>query len=156
MEPIGWVKMQTPWLQNYDPLHQAFWLTVAAGLPVAVLLGSIALLRIRIHLAALLGLGVALAMALWVLLHAREGRRRRRRSTGRRSGCFPMGWLILNIIFLYQLTVKRGCFEVLRRQPGRAGARPADPGDPDRLFASARSSRAWRDLARRWPSPARS
>ena len=99
--------MQTPWLQNYDPLHQAFWLTVAAGLPVAVLLALIALLRIRIHLAALLGLGVALAIALWVYrMPVKAGA-----ATviyGAAFGLFPIGWLILNIIFLYQLTVKRG------------------------------------------------
>ena len=29
-------------------------------------------------------------------------------------GLFPIGWIILNLIFLYQLTVKRGLFEVLR------------------------------------------
>jgi lactate permease len=105
--------MQTPWLQNYDPLHQAFWSTVAAGLPVAVLLASIALLRIRIHLAALLGVGVALAIALWVYgMPVKAGA-----ATviyGAAFGLFPIGWLILNIIFLYQLTVKRGLFEVLR------------------------------------------
>src|SRR5690349_10787850 len=29
-------------------------------------------------------------------------------------GLFPIGWIILNVIFLYELTVKRGHFEVLR------------------------------------------
>jgi lactate permease len=105
--------MQTPWLQNYDPLHQAFWSTVVAGLPVVVLLGSIALLRIRIHLAALLGLGMALGIALWVFrMPVKTGAATA--MYGAAFGLFPIGWLILNIIFLYQLTVKRGLFEVLR------------------------------------------
>jgi len=105
--------MQTPWLQNYDPLHQACWSTVAAGLPVAVLLGSIALLRIRIHLAALLGLAVALGIALWV--YGMPVRAAAAAAIyGAAFGLFPIGWLILNIIFLYQLTVKRGLFAALR------------------------------------------
>ena len=33
---------------------------------------------------------------------------------GAAFGLFPIGWIILNVIFLYQLTVKRGLFEVLR------------------------------------------
>ncbi|MGO8678701.1 MAG: L-lactate permease [Limisphaerales bacterium] len=105
--------MQTPWLQNYDPLHQAFWSTVVAGLPIVVLLGSIALLRIRIHLAAFLGLGVAVAIALWVYrmpLNACAATA----VYGAAFGLFPIGWLVLNIIFLYQLAVKRGLMEVLR------------------------------------------
>src|SRR5207245_7860921 len=33
-------------------------------------------------------------------------------------GLFPIGWIILNLIFLYQLTVKKGLFEVLRNSLG--------------------------------------
>jgi lactate permease len=33
---------------------------------------------------------------------------------GAAFGLFPIGWIILNVIFLYQLTVKRGLFKVLR------------------------------------------
>ena len=55
----------TPWPQNYDPLGNAFLSTLVAALPVVVLLGAIAWLEIKIHLAALLGLGVALAVALF-------------------------------------------------------------------------------------------
>jgi len=58
--------MEHPWLQHYDPLHNAFLSTVFAALPVVVLLGSIAILKLRIHISALLGLGVALGIALWV------------------------------------------------------------------------------------------
>ena len=52
--------MDPLWPQNYDPLHSAALSTVVAALPVVVLLGSIAVLRIRIHFAALIGLGTAL------------------------------------------------------------------------------------------------
>ena len=50
------------WPQNYTPAGSVWLSALVAALPVAVLLGSIALLRLRIHLAALLGLAVSLAI----------------------------------------------------------------------------------------------
>ena len=86
---------------------------VLAALPVVVLLGSIALLRIRIHFSALIGLGAALAVAL--LAYQMPVKAAVAASLyGAAFGLFPIGWIILNVIFLYQLTVKRGLFEVLR------------------------------------------
>ena len=48
------------WLQNYDPLQNAFLSTIVAALPVVVLLTAIAFFHLRIHLSALLGLAVVL------------------------------------------------------------------------------------------------
>src|SRR5271169_4160236 len=105
--------MDPLWPQNYDPFNNPIVSTVVAAVPVVVLLGSIALLRVRIHFSALLGLGTALGIAL--------GAYRMPASTacaatlyGAAFGLFPIGWIILNVIFLYQLTVKRGLFETLR------------------------------------------
>src|SRR5258706_14708816 len=39
-------------------------------------------------------------------------------------GLFPIGWIILNLIFLYQLTVKAGLFEVLRSSLSRLAPDP--------------------------------
>ncbi len=102
------------WLQQYDPLHSPFLSTLCAAAPIAVLLGSIALLKIRIHFSAVLGLIAALfvAIALYkmpVKLAGAAG------IAGAAFGLFPIGWIILNVIFLYQLTVKRGHFEILRQ-----------------------------------------
>jgi lactate permease len=106
--------VQAPWLQTYDPLHNAFLSTAVAALPVVVLLGAIALFRIRIHLCALSALAVAVAIALAVYrMPWRSGLGAAVFGAG--FGLFPIGWTILNVIFLYQLTVKRGLFEVLRR-----------------------------------------
>src|SRR5882762_3584620 len=101
------------WVQNYDPLHNFAVSAVVATLPVVVLLSAIALFRVRIHFAALLGLAVALAVAIVVY---------RMPSTtafaatlhGACYGLFPIGWIILNLIFLYQLTVQKGLFDRLR------------------------------------------
>ncbi|HEY2952883.1 MAG TPA: L-lactate permease [Verrucomicrobiae bacterium] len=102
------------WLQNYDPLDNAFLSTLVAALPIVVLLGSIAVLRIRIHFAALLGLGVALVVA--VLVYHMPGKAAVATTVyGACYGLLPIGWIILNLIFLYQLTVEKGLFAVLRR-----------------------------------------
>jgi lactate permease len=101
------------WTQHYDPLGNVLLSTLVAGLPVVILLGSIALLRIRIHFAAVAGVVVALGLAL--VIYRMPGRVAAATTVyGAAFGLFPIGWIILNVIFLYQLTVKRGLFEVLR------------------------------------------
>src|SRR5437667_2394189 len=105
------------WLQNYDPLGHVFLSTIVAALPVVVLLTAIAFFHIRIHLSALLCLAVALAVA---RLAYRMPLQAAAATTlyGAGYGLFPIGWIILNLIFLYQLTVKKGLFEVLRSSLG--------------------------------------
>jgi lactate permease len=106
------------WEQNYNPLHNAFLSTVVAALPVVVLLAAIAWLKIRVHLAALLGLGVALAIALFVY-HMPLTAAGATTIYGAAFGLFPIGWIILNVIFLYHLTVDKGLFAVLRNSLAR-------------------------------------
>ncbi|HEX7859182.1 MAG TPA: L-lactate permease [Verrucomicrobiae bacterium] len=101
------------WLQNYNPLGNALLSTLVAAIPVVVLLGLIAILEIRIHVAALIGLAAALAIAIGVYgMPARAATATT--IYGAAYGLFPIGWIILNLIFLYQLTVDRGLFSILR------------------------------------------
>ncbi len=102
-----------PWPQNYDPLGNPLLSTLIAALPVVVLLGAIAWLEMKIHLAALLGLGVALTVALFAF-HMPVDAALATAGYGAAYGLFPIGWIILNLIFLYQLTVEKGLFAVLR------------------------------------------
>lgn len=101
------------WTQNYDPLGSALLSTLVAATPVVVLLSAIAWLHIRIHFAALLGLGVALAVAIGAY-HMPVKAAAATTLFGAGYGLFPIGWIILNLIFLYQLTVEKGLFAVLR------------------------------------------
>jgi lactate permease len=102
-----------PWSQNYDPLGNAFLSTLVAAIPVVLLLGAVALFHVRIHLAALAGLLVALALAIGIC-HMPVDIAAATTVYGAAFGLFPIGWIILNVIFLYQLTVQRGLFDVLR------------------------------------------
>jgi lactate permease len=101
------------WLQNYDPLHNAALSTLVAALPIVVLLGAIAIFRVRAHYAALTGMGIALVIA-WLVYRMPIVTGIATVLYGAAYGLFPIGWIILNLIFLYQLTVEKGLFVTLR------------------------------------------
>ena len=101
------------WLQNYNPLGNWTLSTLVAAVPVVVLLGSIAFLKVRIHFAALIGLVVALIVAVFAF-GMPVAAAAATTVYGAAYGLFPIGWIILNLIFLYQLTVNMGLFSVLR------------------------------------------
>ena len=101
------------WRQVYDPLGNALLSTLAAALPIALLLGGLAVLRLRAHVAALAGLGTALLVA--VLAFGMPGSLAARTAgLGAAYGLFPIGWIIINVIFLYDLTCERGHFRVMQ------------------------------------------
>jgi lactate permease len=102
-----------PWPQGYDPLGHWWLSTLIATTPVVVLLGSLALLRIKAHYAALLGLATSLLCAIFVFgmpasLAAKTA------VLGAGYGLLPIGWIILNVIFMYQLTCDAGLFKVMQ------------------------------------------
>ncbi|HEY1174181.1 MAG TPA: L-lactate permease [Verrucomicrobiae bacterium] len=101
------------WLQNYDPLGNTLLSTLVAAIPVVVLLGAIGWWHVRIHFAAVLGLATALAIAIGVY-RMPVSAATATTVYGAAFGLFPIGWIILNVMFLYYLTVKKGLFAVLR------------------------------------------
>ena len=105
--------MEQIWSQNYDPLNNAVLSTILAALPIIVLLGSIAVFHIRIHLAAVFGLAVAIGVALFVYQMPVQTVAATT-LYGSAYGLFPIGWIVLNLIFLYQLTVNKGLFTLIR------------------------------------------
>lgn len=101
------------WSQIYDPLGNAWLSTAIAALPVIVLLGALGIFRMQAHVAALLGLVVALAAAVFVFRMPPE-MAGKTALLGAAFGLLPIGWIILNIIFLYRLTERLGLFKVLQ------------------------------------------
>jgi len=101
------------WHQVYDPLGSALLSTLVAALPIVLLLGGLALLRLRAHVAALLGLGAALMVAVFAF-GMPAGMAARTAGLGAAYGLFPIGWIILNVIFLYDLTREKGAFKVMQ------------------------------------------
>jgi lactate permease len=102
-----------PWRQVYDPLGSALLSTLAAALPIVLLLGGLAVLRLRAHVAALLGLAAALAVAV-IAFGMPAGLAGRTALLGTAYGLFPIGWIIVNVIFLYDLTCEKGHFKIMQ------------------------------------------
>ena len=101
------------WSQVYDPFGSMLLSTLAAAIPVIVLLGAIGIFEIRAHIAAMLGLATALAIAVFAF-GMPAGMAGMSAVYGAGFGLMPIGWIILNVIFLYQLTNEKGEFDVLR------------------------------------------
>ncbi len=105
--------MLTPWSQVYVPLGSLLSSALVAAIPVVVLLGLLGLWHVRAHLAALAGLGAAMAVAIAVfgmplpLAIAAVG-------NGALYGLFPIGWIVLNAIFVFRVTVETGTFDTVR------------------------------------------
>lgn len=100
------------WVQNYNPLDSTFWSTFFAALPIVVLSGLL-LAGVAAPRAAISGLITALCVAVAVFkmpvtaVLAAAGY----------GGCFglmPIGWIVLTAVFLYNLTVRSGQFEIIK------------------------------------------
>jgi len=101
------------WTQVYDPLGHWWLSTLVAALPVVVLLGALAVLRIKAHWAALLGLAASLVIAVGVFKMP-AGMGARTALYGACYGLFPIGWIILNVIFMYDMNCSSGRFKILQ------------------------------------------
>jgi len=101
------------WNQVYDPLGSTVLSTLVAALPLVVLLGLLARHGVRAHYAALLGLAAALAVAMLVQ-GMPTGMALRAAAFGAAYGLFPIGWIVLNVLFLHALASDRGLVDELR------------------------------------------
>ncbi|HSV23574.1 MAG TPA: L-lactate permease [Xanthobacteraceae bacterium] len=109
------------WNQVYDPFGNTTLSTLAAALPVVTLLVLIASNKVKAHIAAIIALVVANLVAI-VIFTMPAGMSLRATVLGAVTGFFPIGWIVLNVIFLYQLTKEKGAFEVLQTTIGGVSA----------------------------------
>ena len=114
----AWLLVTNPsaghWQQGYDPTGHWWLSTALAALPVAVLLGTLAILKLKAHVSAMLGLLTALAVAT-IMFHMPGRLALTTAVYGAGYGLFPICWIVLPVIFLYQLTIKAGQFEALQQ-----------------------------------------
>jgi lactate permease len=101
------------WAQGYDPIGRWWLSTAIAALPIVVLLGAMAGLRLKAHVAAIAGLCTALLVAIGVF-HMPARLALTAATYGAGYGLFPICWIIIPVIFLYDLTVKTGRFVTLQ------------------------------------------
>src|SRR6201993_1421437 len=101
------------WNQVYDPFGNATLSTIAAALPVVTLLVLIASNQVKAHWAAIIALIVANLIAIFIFTMPAD-LSLRATVLGAVTGFFPIGWIVLNVIFLYRLTVEKGAFETLQ------------------------------------------
>src|SRR5512143_1719037 len=105
------------WNQVYNPFNNSVLSTVAAALPVVALLVLIASNKVKAHIAAVIALIVANLVAI-VIFTMPADMSLRATVLGAVTGFFPIGWIVLNVIFLYLLSVERGVFETLQTTIG--------------------------------------
>jgi lactate permease len=105
------------WNQVYNPFGNATLSTIAAALPVVTLLVLIASNKVKAHIAAIAALIVANLVAIFIFTMP-SGMSLRATVLGAVTGFFPIGWIVLNVIFLYRLTVEKGAFETLQNTIG--------------------------------------
>ncbi|HEY7058641.1 MAG TPA: L-lactate permease [Vicinamibacterales bacterium] len=106
------------WIQAYDPLGSPWLSTCAAAFPIVLLLVALGLFEWRAHIAALAGLLSALGVSV-VIFGMPLPAATATALYGAAYGFLPIGWIVLNAVFLYSLTVSTGQFDVVKGSVGR-------------------------------------
>lgn len=102
------------WSQNYDPMGR-WWIAVLwASLPLLLLLGLMLGLRMKAHRAALITLAAALFVTIG-LFHMPVKLAALASVYGFAYGLFPIAWIVLPVIFMYELTVHARRFHLLQQ-----------------------------------------
>ena len=101
------------WQQIYNPFGNMTVSTLLGAVPVVVMLVGLGFLHLKAHIAAGAGLLAALVIAIFAygMPASMAGNAA---FYGGLTGLLPIGWIVLNIIFLHQLTEQNGSFKVLQ------------------------------------------
>jgi lactate permease len=114
-------KWAAVWIQRYDPLGHWIASTLVAALPVLVLLGLLASGRASAWKAALVGLATASGVA-WLVFGMPPTMIAAAATVGIVFALFRIIWLILGAVFLYDITVATGQFEIMKASVARLSA----------------------------------
>src|SRR5438067_454937 len=105
--------MPVTWTQNYDPLHNAFLSTVVAAIPVLLLFYLLAVKKILAHRAAVYAFFAAIVLAA-VVFHMPLPMVGAAIAHGLVYAVVRIAWTLLCAVFVYELTVETGHFEVIK------------------------------------------
>jgi lactate permease len=103
-----------PWIQIYNPVAGSIGLSaLVASIPLVIIFVCLAGLKMKAHKAGLLALASAIAVAVgvWGMPAKLAGLAALQ---GAAFGIFPVFYIVITTIFLYNITVKGGQFEILR------------------------------------------
>ncbi|WP_123028531.1 L-lactate permease [Mycolicibacterium stellerae] len=105
--------------QILDPVaHSLAWSSLVAAIPLLLLFVLLGVLRVTAWVASLISLAVAIGVA--VLVYGMPvGQTLLAGTEGAAFGFFPILWIVINAIWVYQQTVETGHFDVLRRSFSR-------------------------------------
>ncbi|HEX2398134.1 MAG TPA: L-lactate permease [Solirubrobacteraceae bacterium] len=104
--------------QVYDPIAGSLgWSSLVAALPLITLFVLLGGLRMKAQWAALISLAVSIVVAL-AAYGMPVGQAFDSAAEGALFGLFPIMWIVLNAIWIYNMTVESGHFAVLRRSFG--------------------------------------
>ncbi|HEY2930388.1 MAG TPA: lactate permease LctP family transporter [Acidobacteriota bacterium] len=101
------------WIQIYNPAGNAVISTLLAALPIVVLLVLLAAFEVPAQWAAMSGLAAALLIAI-VFYRMPAATALASAGYGAAFGLVPIGWIIITAVFLYNLTVETGQFEIIK------------------------------------------
>jgi lactate permease len=99
------------WQQSYNPVSSMVVSTVLAAVPVVVMLVGLGFLHMKAHIAAGAGLLAALGIAIFAYRMPAE-MAGKAAFLGGLTGLLPIGWIVLNIIFLHQLADANGSCKI--------------------------------------------
>lgn len=101
--------------QVLDPIADSIaWSAVVAAIPLLLLFVLLGALKMTAWVASLISLAVSLAIAI-VVYGMPVGQALLAGTEGAAFGFFPILWIVINAIWVYQMTVETGHFDVLRR-----------------------------------------
>ena len=102
-----------PWTQIYDPLGHWWLSTLMAALPIIVLLGLLAGLKVKPHWCAIAGAATAVAVAI-VFFKMPPMLAGLSFGYGVAFGVLKIAWIVLAAVYLYDISVETGQFEIMK------------------------------------------
>lgn len=101
------------WTQIYDPLGHWWLSTLVASLPIIVLLGLLAGLKVKPHWCAIAGAATAVAVAI-VFFRMPPALAAISFGYGVAFGAVKIAWIVLAAVYLYDISVETGQFEIMK------------------------------------------